>query len=72
MSLTRLLNPLMLPVVLVRALRVLRNPEKYEQLFEQRMLDATATQDFTAAKIIAAREWPPIAEHLIALSLIHI
>lgn len=66
LSLTRLLNPLMLPVVLVRALRVLRNPEKYEQLFEQRMLDATATQDFTAAKIIAAREWPPIAEHLIA------
>ena len=66
LSLARLLNPLLFPVLLARALRVLRNPEKYEQVYEQRMLQTTATRDFTAAKITAAREWPPIAERLIA------
>ena len=66
LSLVRLVNPLMLPFLLLRALRVLKNPEKYENEFEKRLTGITSQADCVSAKIVAAREWPQLAEKLIA------
>ena len=66
LNLARLINPIMLPFLLVRALRIMKNPDKFETEYEKRLTGISSQTECVGARIKAAREWPQLAEKLIS------
>lgn len=65
LSLARSLSILNLPLLLVRSIRAVGNPERYEAELERMLSRGLTGGDFVGAKIKIAKRWPEIAERLV-------